>query len=56
MAIPCTTAEISNVMFEWLALLLHIRKVPGSNLCSETGYPVSGCFDFFCPYIKVMEY
>jgi hypothetical protein len=27
-----------NVVVEWLALLLHIREVPGSNLRSETGY------------------
>jgi hypothetical protein len=29
----------SNVMVEWLALLLHFREVTGSNLGPETGYP-----------------
>jgi hypothetical protein len=28
-----------NVAVLWLALLLHIRAVPGSNLGPETGYP-----------------
>jgi hypothetical protein len=28
-----------NVSAEWLALLLHIWKVLGSNLSSRTGYP-----------------
>jgi hypothetical protein len=27
-----------NVVVEWLTLL-HIRKIPGSNLGPETGYP-----------------
>jgi hypothetical protein len=27
-----------NVVAEWLALLLHIREVPCSNIGSETGY------------------
>jgi hypothetical protein len=26
-------------MFERLILLLHIKEVPGSNLCPETDYP-----------------
>jgi hypothetical protein len=28
-----------NVVIEWLAFLLRIREVPGSNLGPETGYP-----------------
>jgi hypothetical protein len=28
----------SNVVVEWLTLLLPIREVPGSNLGSDTGY------------------
>jgi hypothetical protein len=34
-----STTYKPNVMVEWLALLLHIRKVPGSNLGLQTGYP-----------------
>jgi hypothetical protein len=29
-----------NVVVEWFQLLLHIREVPGSNLGTETVYPV----------------
>jgi hypothetical protein len=29
----------SNVVVEWLTLLLHGREFPGSNLSQETGYP-----------------
>jgi hypothetical protein len=29
----------SNPKVEWLALLLLIREVPGSNIDPETGYP-----------------
>jgi hypothetical protein len=29
----------SNIVVEWLALLLHIQEVLGSNLVLETGYP-----------------
>jgi hypothetical protein len=28
-----------NVVVEWLTLLLRIRKLSGSNLGPETGYP-----------------
>jgi hypothetical protein len=28
-----------NVMTKWLALLLHIREDPGSNLGPDTDYP-----------------
>jgi hypothetical protein len=28
-----------KVILEWLALLLRIREVPGSNLGLKTGYP-----------------
>jgi hypothetical protein len=28
-----------NIMVEWLALLLHIREIPGSNLDLETRNP-----------------
>jgi hypothetical protein len=28
-----------HVVIEWLALLLRIREVPGSNLGPESGYP-----------------
>jgi hypothetical protein len=31
--------ETPNVMVEWLALLPHVREVPGSDLGPETGYP-----------------
>jgi hypothetical protein len=34
-----TLKVIHTVVVEWLALLLRIRKVPGSNLGLETGYP-----------------
>jgi hypothetical protein len=30
---------VANVVVEWLALLLSIWEVPGSNLGLETGYP-----------------
>jgi hypothetical protein len=36
------------VVVEWLTLLLRIRKVPGLNLGSETGYPDLG-FSWFSP-------
>jgi hypothetical protein len=29
----------TNVVAEWLTLLFRIRKVPGSTLGLETGYP-----------------
>jgi hypothetical protein len=29
-----------NIMVEWLAFLLRIWEVPGSNSYPETGYPV----------------
>jgi hypothetical protein len=28
-----------NIVVEWLTFLLHIPKVPGSNLDPETSYP-----------------
>jgi hypothetical protein len=31
--------RVSNVVVEWLALLLRIQEVPGSNLGQETDYP-----------------
>jgi hypothetical protein len=31
--------NLSNVVVEWLAPLLRIQEVPGSNLCPETGCP-----------------
>jgi hypothetical protein len=37
---------IPDVMVEWLALLLRIREVPGSNLGPETDYPDWG-FSWF---------
>jgi hypothetical protein len=36
-----------NVVVKWLTLLLHIQKVPGSNLGLETGNPVWDFFTFF---------
>jgi hypothetical protein len=30
---------IYKTVAEWLAHLLHIWEVPGSNLCTERGYP-----------------
>jgi hypothetical protein len=39
-----------NVMVEWLALLLRIREVPGSNLGPETGYPDRFFVVFLSPY------
>jgi hypothetical protein len=38
------------VAVEWLALMLHISEVSGSNLGLETGYPEFKFFVvFFCP-------
>jgi hypothetical protein len=31
-----------SVMVRWLIFLIHIREVPGSDLGSETGYPMIG--------------
>jgi hypothetical protein len=36
-----------DVPFEWLAILLCIRQVSGSNLSPETSYPDSGFSWFF---------
>jgi hypothetical protein len=33
-----STTNLPNVTVEWLALLLRIRKVSGSNLGPETGF------------------
>jgi hypothetical protein len=30
---------VPNVVVEWLTLLLHIREVPGSNICPKTDCP-----------------
>jgi hypothetical protein len=30
---------LSNVVVEWIKLLLRIREVPDSNLSQENGYP-----------------
>jgi hypothetical protein len=30
---------VPNIVVEWLAFLLLILEVPGSNLGPETGYP-----------------
>jgi hypothetical protein len=30
---------LPNIVVEWLALLVRIREVPGSNLGLQTGYP-----------------
>jgi hypothetical protein len=38
---PYIEPEISNVVVEWLQLVLRILEVPRSNFCSETGYPDS---------------
>jgi hypothetical protein len=32
-------SPVSNVVVEWLTLLLRIREVASSNLGPETGYP-----------------
>jgi hypothetical protein len=40
---------IPNVTAEWLALLLHIREILGSNLCPGTGYTDWGFHVFFSP-------
>jgi hypothetical protein len=32
-------ALVLNVVVEWLAFLLRIREVPGSDLGPETSYP-----------------
>jgi hypothetical protein len=42
----CKYAKQKAVV-EWLALLLLIREVPGSNLGPETDYPDSGLFVAF---------
>jgi hypothetical protein len=41
-----------NVVVEWLAFLLCIREVPGSNLGPETGYPDSVFVGFSAPLGK----
>jgi hypothetical protein len=33
-----TDSITPNIVIEWLALLLHVREVRGSNLGSKTGY------------------
>ena len=33
------STALSSTTTEWAALLIHIRKVPGSYFCPETGYP-----------------
>jgi hypothetical protein len=33
---------VPNIMIDWLALLLHILEVMGSNLGLLTGYPSRG--------------
>jgi hypothetical protein len=38
-----TYMNLQNITVEWLALLLCIREVPGSNLGPETGYPEVFC-------------
>jgi hypothetical protein len=38
-------------MVEWLALLLRIREVPGSNLSPVTGYPDLG----FCGFPQSLQ-
>jgi hypothetical protein len=38
---------VPNVPAKWLALLLHVWEVLGSNLSLETSYPVWG-FSWFC--------
>jgi hypothetical protein len=37
-------------VIEWLALLLRIRKVPGSNLFPKTGYS-----DIFCGFLQCFQ-
>jgi hypothetical protein len=39
-----------NVVVEWLALLLPIREVPGSNLGPETGCPDRSFVVFLSPF------
>jgi hypothetical protein len=36
---PISLRQVFKKWVEWLALLLHIREVPGSNLGPETDYP-----------------
>jgi hypothetical protein len=39
----CHDTELgTNVVVQWLNLLLYIREVPGSNLDPEIGYPDRG--------------
>jgi hypothetical protein len=51
---PYIEPEISNVVVEWLQLVLRIQEVPPSNFYSETGYPDS---DFlWLPSVPLREY
>jgi hypothetical protein len=36
-------ANLASIFAEWLALMIRIRDVPGSNLGPETGYPEVLC-------------
>jgi hypothetical protein len=45
-----TNLNERNVVAEWLALLLHIRDVPGSNLGPKTEYSES--FHSFPNYVQ----
>jgi hypothetical protein len=44
-----------NVAATWLAFLLCIRKVPGSNIGPETGYPDRFFVDFLRPSRQMPE-
>jgi hypothetical protein len=50
MTIIKMTKEESKFFIEWLALLLSIREVTGSNLGPETAYPHRG-FSCFSPVL-----
>jgi hypothetical protein len=43
-----------NVIFIWLVLLLHIRKILGSNLGLGTAYPEFSFVVFLCPFKKMV--
>jgi hypothetical protein len=45
-----------NIQSEWLAFLLRIREVPGSNLGPETGYPDRLFVVFLGPFTQMPGY
>jgi hypothetical protein len=46
--------SLPTIVVEWLALLLHIREVPGSNLSLKTGSSDRFFVDFLSPSKKML--